>query len=60
MLAKAHQMVATVTERMDVYDLSGACQAVEAFLDALTNWYIRRSRDRFWGTGGSGRRRRPG
>ena len=53
-LAKAHQMVATVTGRMDVYDLSGACQAVESFLDALTNWYIRRSRDRFWGTGGPG------
>ena len=33
---------------MDAYDLSGACAAVRAFLDALTNWYIRRSRDRFW------------
>ncbi len=38
--------------RMDGYDLSGACEAIESFLDALTNWYIRRSRDRFWGTGG--------
>ena len=37
---------------MDAYDLSGACQAIESFFDALTNWYIRRSRDRFWGTGG--------
>jgi isoleucyl-tRNA synthetase len=51
-VAKAHQMVAAVTQRMDAYDLSGACQAIESFLDALTNWYIRRSRDRFWGTGG--------
>ena len=33
---------------MDAYDLFGACDAVRAFLDALTNWYIRRSRDRFW------------
>src|SRR5207302_781188 len=30
------------------YDLSGACSDVAGFLDALTNWYIRRSRDRFW------------
>jgi isoleucyl-tRNA synthetase len=36
---------------MDAYDLSGACETIEAFLDVLTNWYIRRSRDRFWGTG---------
>ncbi|HEX9968712.1 MAG TPA: isoleucine--tRNA ligase, partial [Acidimicrobiales bacterium] len=47
-LAKARQVVEQVTERMDAYDLSGACDAVTSFLDALTNWYIRRSRDRFW------------
>jgi isoleucyl-tRNA synthetase len=39
---------------MDAYDLSGACEAVGSFLDVLTNWYIRRSRDRFWGTSGTG------
>ena len=33
---------------MDVYDLFGACESVASFLDTLTNWYIRRSRDRFW------------
>ena len=37
---------------MDAYDLSGACAGIESFLDVLNNWYIRRSRDRFWGTGG--------
>ena len=47
-LAKGAQLVRDATERMDVYDLAGACAAVDAFLDALTNWYIRRSRDRFW------------
>jgi isoleucyl-tRNA synthetase len=31
-----------------VYDLSGACWSVLEFLDSLNNWYIRRSRDRFW------------
>jgi isoleucyl-tRNA synthetase len=53
-LAKARDLVVAVTERMDAYDLSGACEAVGSFLDVLTNWYIRRSRDRFWGTSGSG------
>jgi isoleucyl-tRNA synthetase len=53
-VAKAHQLVVSVTDSLDAYDLSGACQAIEAFLDVLTNWYIRRSRDRFWGTGGTG------
>src|SRR5258706_2122983 len=33
---------------MDAYDISGACQSVRSYLDALTNWYVRRSRDRFW------------
>ncbi len=47
-LAKAGQLVEDVTARMDGYDIAGACAAVSGFLDALTNWYIRRSRDRFW------------
>jgi isoleucyl-tRNA synthetase len=33
---------------MDDYDLFDACAAVRTFLDALTNWYVRRSRERFW------------
>ena len=33
---------------MDAYDISGACASVRSYLDALTNWYVRRSRDRFW------------
>jgi isoleucyl-tRNA synthetase len=48
-LAKLHDLVAGVTAQMDAYDLSGAHASVRSFLDALTNWYIRRSRDRFWG-----------
>ena len=47
-LAKARLLVEQVTGAMDVYDLYGACEAITAFLDALNNWYIRRSRDRFW------------
>ena len=49
-LAKAHDLVAEVGEAVEAYDLAGACAAIEAFLDALNNWYIRRSRERFWGT----------
>jgi len=37
-----------VTERMDAYDNYGACQRITAFVDALSNWYVRRSRARFW------------
>jgi isoleucyl-tRNA synthetase len=47
-LAKTRELVVGVTEAMDVYDLYAACAAVRSHLDALTNWYIRRSRDRFW------------
>jgi isoleucyl-tRNA synthetase len=47
-LAKTASLVEQVTTSMDAYDLYGACAAVTSFLDALNNWYIRRSRDRFW------------
>jgi isoleucyl-tRNA synthetase len=36
---------------MDAYDIAGACHEIVAFIDALNNWYIRRSRDRFWAPG---------
>ncbi len=49
-LAKAHDLVAQTGDRLDSYDLAGACAGVQSFLDALTNWYIRRSRERFWNT----------
>ncbi|MDJ0786039.1 MAG: isoleucine--tRNA ligase [Myxococcota bacterium] len=47
-LAKTRELVDRATEAMDAYDIAGACQAFLAFLDALNNWYIRRSRPRFW------------
>src|SRR5690606_478219 len=47
-LAKTGELVTAVTAQMDAYDISGACQSVRSYLDALTNWYVRRSRDRFW------------
>ena len=47
-LAKTRQLTEAVTQRMDAYDLPGAAAELEAFIDSLNNWYIRRSRDRFW------------
>ncbi|MFW2335475.1 isoleucine--tRNA ligase [Ilumatobacter sp.] len=48
LLGELRRLVDTATVRMDVYDLFGACESVAVFIDTLTNWYIRRSRDRFW------------
>ncbi len=47
-LAKTRDLVADMTESLDAYDLFGACQHVRSYLDVLTNWYVRRSRSRFW------------
>jgi isoleucyl-tRNA synthetase len=47
-LAKLHDLTVDVTARMDRYDIAGACASVRGFCDVLTNWYVRRSRDRFW------------
>jgi isoleucyl-tRNA synthetase len=54
-ISKARVLVEDVTGAMDRYDLYGACNAVTGFLDALNNWYIRRSRDRFWSPVGTSR-----
>jgi isoleucyl-tRNA synthetase len=47
-LARLSQVVERVTDRLENYDAYGATLAVEPFLDDLTNWYVRRSRRRFW------------
>ena len=49
LLAKCRQYVEQLTEEMDRYAIADACETTRNFLDVLTNWYIRRSRDRFWG-----------
>ena len=48
LLSKTADLVGDVTGQLDVYDLAGACASVRLYLEALTNWYIRRSRQRFW------------
>ncbi|WP_341927514.1 isoleucine--tRNA ligase [Nocardioides psychrotolerans] len=49
LLAKCRQYVQTMTVQLDDYAVADACDTTRSFLDVLTNWYIRRSRDRFWG-----------
>ncbi|MGO8960405.1 MAG: isoleucine--tRNA ligase [Streptosporangiaceae bacterium] len=47
-LAKTRTAVTEMEQLLDVYNVGGACQALRDYLEVLTNWYIRRSRDRFW------------
>ncbi|MEV6417203.1 isoleucine--tRNA ligase [Kribbella sp. NPDC051718] len=48
LLARLRVFVADVTEQLDRYDIASACESVVSYLEVLTNWYIRRSRERFW------------
>ncbi|MBJ7356019.1 isoleucine--tRNA ligase [Nocardioides sp.] len=48
LLAKCRQYVERVTAQMDDYAIADACDSTRDFVDVLSNWYIRRSRDRFW------------
>ena len=47
-LAKLHDLVAKVTDALDDTDIARACDEVRWFCESLTNWYVRRSRERFW------------
>ncbi len=47
-LSKTQKLIQEVTSGMESYELSGAVEPLVGFIDELTNWYIRRSRTRFW------------
>jgi isoleucyl-tRNA synthetase len=47
-VSRLHQLVAEVEERTEAYDLQGALKPILPFLDDASNWYVRRSRRRFW------------
>ncbi|MHC4399620.1 MAG: isoleucine--tRNA ligase [Planctomycetota bacterium] len=47
-LSELGRTAAAVAEAMDAYDNYTACTRLSEFLDALSNWYVRRSRSRFW------------
>ena len=48
LLAKLREFVEAMQAQLDVHEIAAACDTMRSFLDVLTNWYIRRSRDRFW------------
>ncbi len=47
-LARLNQLTAEASDRLENYDAYATTMAVEQFLDDLSNWYVRRSRRRFW------------
>jgi len=47
-LALLHRTITTVTQAMDDFDARTAGDAIESFVDQLSNWYVRRNRRRFW------------
>ena len=47
-LGELNKTAAAVVERMDAYDNYEACKRINEFVDGLSNWFVRRSRDRFW------------
>ncbi len=48
LLSITQKLVKDVTSGLDDYDLSGAVDPIVKFIDEMNNWYIRRSRRRFW------------
>src|SRR6202453_820423 len=47
-LAKTRAMLTELTGLLEACNVGGACQLLREHLEVLTNWYIRRSRSRFW------------
>ena len=50
-ISELNQCCASVYKHMEAYDNYNACKALIQFVDALSNWYVRRSRERFWRSG---------
>ncbi len=48
MVSELHRATQTITARMDALDNYNAASAITDLVDSLSNWYVRRSRDRFW------------
>ncbi|MSQ25352.1 MAG: isoleucine--tRNA ligase [Dehalococcoidia bacterium] len=47
-LSRLHTLIAGVTLSLETYDPNAASRKIEAFVEDLSNWYVRRSRRRFW------------
>lgn len=51
LLSKLHSLIRLVDEGLANYRVTETSRAIAAFVDDLSNWYVRRSRERFWGKG---------
>ena len=51
LLSKLNSMIIEVDEDLDHYKIPEAARALESFVDDMSNWYVRRSRERFWAKG---------
>lgn len=49
-ISKLNTLVKEVDERLDKYDITAAALTIENFTDELSNWYVRRNRERYWGS----------
>ena len=47
-LSRLQATIEVVRDRMDAFDATNAGRAIQAFIDEVSNWYVRRSRPRFW------------
>ncbi len=47
-VSRVHQLTAEVEKHMDAYDMPSALKPILPFIDDASNWYVRRSRRRFW------------
>ena len=47
-ISRLHELVAEVEKQMDAYNIPDALSPILPFLDDASNWYVRRSRRRFW------------
>ncbi len=48
LISELNSLVADVTDGLEDYDATGSARAIQDFVDELSNWYVRRSRRRFW------------
>ena len=49
-ISKLNTLVKEVDNKLESYDITGAGNLIESFTDELSNWYVRRNRERFWVT----------
>ena len=49
-LSALNSLISYVDEALNEYKITESARAIEAFVDDLSNWYVRRSRERFWGS----------